>query len=30
MSILIIAEKPSVARGICSVVKADSKKKGYI
>lgn len=30
MSILIIAEKPSVARGICPVVKADSKKKGYI
>lgn len=30
MSILIIAEKPSVVRGICPVVKADSKKKGYI
>ncbi len=30
MSILIIAEKPSVARGISPVVKADNKNKGYI
>ncbi len=30
MSILIIAEKPSVARGISPVVNADNKNKGYI
>lgn len=30
MSIIIIAEKPSVARGISPVVKADNKNKGYI
>lgn len=30
MSILIIAEKPSVTRGICPVVQANKTKKGYI
>ena len=30
MSILIIGEKPSVARAISTVVGADNAKKGYI
>lgn len=30
MSILIIAEKPSVARSLCTVIGAKTTKKGYI